>query len=114
MAYNQNRNPFKKTSSTPIYRKDLEDGILGKANKDGSIEIDKSVKPGSNLEKKVINHEIQHMKDMQSGKLSYGDDYVRYNSKTYPRKDGKIKYNGKWYKEGSDVFPWEKRAENNE
>ena len=29
---------------------------------------------------------------------------------TYPRKNGKIKYNGKWHHEGSHEFPWEQRA----
>jgi len=47
---------------------------------------------------------------MKSGMLGYGDDYVRYKGKTYHRRDGKIKYNGKWHQEGSDAFPWEKRA----
>ena len=106
----QIRNP----KDTPIFRKKLEKGTLGKANNDGSIHIDKSVEPGSALEKKVINHEMQHMKDMRSGNLSYGDDYVRYNGKTYPRKDGKIKYNGKWSEEGSMNFPWERKAKDSE
>ena len=108
------RRQIRNSKNTPIFRKNLEDGVMGKANNDGSINIDKSVPPGSPLEKKIINHETQHMKDMSSGKLSYGDDYVRYNSKTYPRKDGKIKYNGKWHEEGSINFPWEKRARDNE
>ena len=77
---------------------------------DGSIYIDKSVPKGSALEKRVINHESKHLDDMKSGKLSYGDDYVRHNNKTYPRRDGKIKYNGKWHEEGSMAFPWEKAA----
>ena len=93
-----------------IIRKKLENGILGEANNDGTINIDSSVKPGSNQEKKIVNHEDQHMKDMQSGKLAYGDHWVRYNNKTYQRKGGKIKYDGKWYVEGSMKFPWEKRA----
>ncbi len=105
---------IRNSKNTPIFRKKLEDGVMGKANNDGSIDIDKSVKPGSALEKRVINHETQHMKDMQSGKLSYGDDYVRYNETTYPRKNGKIKYNGKWSEEGSMNFPWEKKARDNE
>lgn len=95
---------------TPIFRKNLDKGILGEANKDGSIYVDKSVPKGSALEKKVIRHEEVHAKEMKEGKVSYGDDYVRDGNKTYLRKDGKIKYNGKWYPEGSDVFPWEKRA----
>ena len=47
---------------------------------------------------------------MGSGQLAYGDDWVRDGKNTYARKDGMIKYNGKWHEEGSMVFPWEKRA----
>ena len=77
---------------------------------DGSIYIDKDVPKGSALEKRVIRHESVHAKEMKSGKIAYGDDYVRDGNKTYHRKDGKIKYNGKWHEEGSNVFPLEKRA----
>ena len=98
------------SKDTPIFRKTLDKGILGEANMDGSIFIDKSVKPGSAQEQKVINHEGLHAKEMKSGKIEYGDDFVRDGKKTYHRKDGKIKYNGKWHEEGSNVFPWEKRA----
>ena len=101
---------IRNSKTTPIFRKNLEKGVLGEANIDGSIYIDKSVPKGSALEKKVINHENQHLKDMASGNLAYGDDWVRHNGKTYPRKDGKIKYNGKWHEEGSMAFPWEKKA----
>ena len=116
---------FRTPSDTPIFRKKLGDGILGEANKDGSIFIDKNVVPGSEQEKHILIHEMvhltdmkvgkirhegQHAKDMKSGMLDYGNDHVRFKGKTYHRKKGKIKYNGKWYKEGSDIFPWEKRA----
>jgi len=93
-----------------VERKNLADGILGEANMDGSIYVDKSVKPGSAQDKKIIAHEGVHAKEIASGKIEYGDDYVRDGNSTFRRKDGKIKYNGKWYEEGSDVFPWEKRA----
>ena len=95
---------------TPVMRKNLEPGVMGEANMDGSIYIDKDVPKGSALEKRVIRHESVHAKEMKSGKIAYGDDYVRDGNKTYHRKDGKIKYNGKWHEEGSNVFPWEKRA----
>ena len=101
---------FRTPENTPIFRKKLDKGVLGEANNDGSIFISKNVKPGSEQEKTVIKHEGQHAKDMKAGILNYGDDWVRYQGKTYPRKDGKIKYNGKWHEEGDDVFPWEKRA----
>lgn len=94
----------------PILRKTLAKGVLGEANMDGSIYVDKSVPKGSSLEKRVIKHEGKHAEDMANGQLSYGDDYVRYKGVTYPRKDGKIKYNGKWSEEGSMNFPWEKAA----
>ena len=93
-----------------VERKSLADGILGEANMDGSVYVDKSVKPGSAQDKKIIAHEGVHAKEIASGKIEYGDDFVRDGNSTFHRKDGKIKYNGKWHKEGSDVFPWEKRA----
>ncbi len=105
---------IRNSKNTPIIRKNLDGGVLGEANLDGSIYVDKSVKPGSALEKRVIAHEMQHVKDMSSGNLSYTDNSVRHNGKTYPRKDGKIKYNGTWYPEGSNSFPWEQKAKNAE
>ena len=101
---------IRNSKETPIFRKNLDKGILGEANMDGSIYVDKNVPKGSALEKKVIRHESVHAKEMKSGKIAYGNDYVRDGKKTYHRKDGKIKYNGKWHEEGSNVFPWEKRA----
>ncbi len=104
------RRKLRTPKNTKIVRKDLDPGILGEANMDGSIYIDKDVPKGSALEKRVIRHEGVHAKEMKQGKIAYGDDYVRDGNKTYHRKDGKIKYNGKWHEEGSNVFPWEKRA----
>tara|TARA_Y100001973_G_C5131858_1_gene298216 strand:+ start:42 stop:437 length:396 start_codon:yes stop_codon:yes gene_type:complete len=93
-----------------LVRKKLGKGILGEANKDGSIYISDKIKPGSKKEQIVYNHEKQHQDDMDAGILDYGNNWVRYKNKTYHRKDGKIKYDGKWYEEGSMKFPWEKRA----
>ena len=104
------RRKLRTPKNTKIVRKDLDPGILGEANMDGSIFIDKDVPKGSALEKRVIRHEGVHAKEMKEGKIEYGDDYVRDGNKTYHRKNGKIKYNGKWHEEGSNVFPWEKRA----
>ena len=101
---------YRTPKDTPIVRKKLDKGILGEANNDGTINIDSSVKPGSAKEKEVVAHEEVHMKDMKSGKLAYGDNWIRYRGKTYPRKGGKIKYDGKWKPEGDSKFPWEKAA----
>jgi|TARA_R100001463_G_scaffold117788_1_gene173423 hypothetical protein len=93
-----------------VKRTELGDGVLGEAKMDGSVEVDKSVKPGSKLDKKIQRHEGVHAREIKSGRIAYGDDWVRSDGKTYPRKDGKIKYNGKWKPEGDSSFPWEKRA----
>ena len=72
--------------------------------------VSKDVPKGSALEAEVINHEADHMARMKKGELGYTDDYVMWRGKKYPRKDGYIKYNGKWVEEGNKNFPWEKRA----
>jgi hypothetical protein len=102
--FNQNK------SGSPIVRKDLDEGVLGEANMDGSIYLSNKLKPGSPMEKKVLEHEMKHANDMKMGKLKYDDNSITYNGKKYERKNGKIKYNGKWMQEGAEGFPWEKRA----
>ena len=99
--------PYHKKTDTPVIRKKLGEGILGEANKDGSIFISDKIKPGSEEERKVLNHEMVHIADMKTGRLDYGDDYIRYEGVTYPRKDGHILYEGEWHEEGSKKFPWE-------
>jgi hypothetical protein len=97
----------------PVVRKKLDKGILGEANMDGSIFISNEVQPNSPMEKQVLLHEMRHATDMKLGKLSYGDDFVKYDGITYPRetRNGKdmIKVDGQW-KEAGDDFPWERTA----
>ena len=101
---------------TPVIRKNLAEGILGEANIDGSIYISDKVTPGSKEEKQVINHEMRHATDMKIGKLAYGDDFVKYNGKIYPRKtiNGKdmIIVDGVAKEAGDHDFPWEDDANN--
>ena len=101
---------------TPVIRKDLDPGIKGEANMDGSIYISNKVIPGSKEEKQVINHEMRHATDMKIGKLAYGDDFVKYNGKTYQRKtiNGKdmIIVDGVAKEAGDHDFPWEDDANN--
>ena len=98
----------------PVIRKKLDEGILGEANMDGSIFISDKVQPNSPMEKQVLLHEMRHATDMKLGKLSYGDDFVKYDGVTYPREtiNGKdmIKVDGQWKEAGEDNFPWEKQA----
>ena len=95
---------------TPAKR--LERGVAGKAHRDGTIEVDPNLSPVER--EKTIAHEKQHVKDIKAGKLDYDDNYVYWNDKKYPRKNGKIKYKGNWVEEGHPSLPWEKKAYNAE
>ena len=101
---------------TPIIKKPLDPGILGEANMDGSIYISNKIKPGSEEERKVINHEMRHSTDMKIGKLAYSDDFVKFDGVTYPRVtiNGKdmIIVDGVAKEAGDDGFPWERDANN--
>ena len=101
---------------TPIIRKPLEPGVMGEANMDGSIYISDQIQPGSDIEKQVVNHEMRHSTDMKTGKLEYGDDYVKWNGNTYPRQtiNGKdmIIVDGVAKEAGDGGFPWEREANN--
>tara|TARA_R100001163_G_scaffold64337_1_gene58325 strand:- start:467 stop:901 length:435 start_codon:yes stop_codon:yes gene_type:complete len=120
----RNKFRFKKESGdsdvsvpgTPIIRKELGEGIMGEANMDGSIYINKDIVPGSKEEKQVINHEMRHATDMKIGKLAYGDDFVKWNGNTYPRVtiDGRdmIIVDGVAKEAGAHDFPWEQEANN--
>jgi len=93
----------------PLFKREGKVKILGKAHKDGTIEI----APGLSPEKRrqVEAHENKHKQDMQAGKLDYSKDWVRYGNKHYKRTpDKKVVYNGKKYIEGHPVLPWEKAA----
>ena len=108
----RNKHKFKKggrrSGEAKVIRKDLEDGIHGEANNDGTIFVSNEIPEGSPHEKKVIKHEAKHMVDMKTGKLGYNDDHIKWDGKKYNRKNGKINYKGKWIPEGSKDFPWEK------
>jgi len=109
------RSPFE-TKITPVYHVDEEDGVLGRANNNGTIVINNKIKDPKQVEE-VISHEQVHVDQFDkfrksNGKtgLDYNDKYVMWNGNKYPRKNGKIKYNGKFISEGSKMFPWEKEA----
>ena len=113
MRFHQEAGGDASVPGTPVIRKDLEQGVLGEANMDGSIYLSNTVQPNSHEETQVLLHEMRHATDMKTGKLAYGDDFVKHNGVTYPREtiNGKdmIKVDGKWTEAGGD-FPWEKEA----
>jgi len=113
MRFSQEAGGDASVPGTPVIRKNLDPGIMGEANMDGSIYISNKITPNSFEERKVVMHEMRHATDMKLGKLAYNDDSVYYDGVTYPRetRNGKdmIKVDGKW-KEAGDDFPWEKTA----
>ena len=113
MRFHQESGGDASVPGTLVIRKNLASGILGEANMDGSIYLSNEVEPNSKEETQVLLHEMRHSTDMKTGKLAYGDNFVRYNGITYPREtiNGKdmIKVDGQW-KEAGDNFPWEKDA----
>ena len=112
MNYSNVKNRFNKDDAsipgTPVIRKKLEGGIKAEANIDGSIYLDESVIPGSQEERAILMHEMGHLVDMKTGKLSYDDDTLTWMGEKYERKNGKINFNGEWKVEGDHTLPWEK------
>lgn len=109
----------KETSSygTPVFVKDLGGDIMGEANNDGTIFIDKSVKGDKKQE--VVDHEKKHLDQMGQNKLSYDNNTVTWKKDTkspprvYKREGGRLidTKTGKSDIEGGS-FEWEDEAYN--
>ena len=116
MRFHQEAGGDASVPGTPVIRKDLEEGVLGEANMDGSIYISDKIAPGSFEERQVINHEMPHATSIGIGKLKYADDHIKWNGETFERetRNGKdmIKVDGKWKEAGDEGFPWEQEANN--
>ena len=114
--HKESGDPDASVPGTPVIRKDLEPGVLGEANMDGSIYISDELEPGSFEERETINHEMRHATDIKIGKTEYADDYIKHNGDTFPRetRNGKdmILVYGEWKEAGDEGFPWEVDANN--
>jgi len=89
--------PFK-VDNTPIYNYPMdEEGVLGKANRNGTILINQNLSPAQ--AKEVEEHERGHIDQMKRGDLDYDDQNVYWKGKVYPRSK---------MKEGAHNLPWEK------
>ena len=85
--------------NTPIYNVNMEDGVMGKANKNGTIILNKDLDPSKC--DKVIAHEKVHIDQMKRGDLDYDDKYVYWKGKKYSRAQ---------MQEGAKNLPWEAEA----
>ena len=98
MAFKLNTPPYK-VDNTPIYQVDMEDGVMGKANNNGTIIVNKNLNPSEIHD--VVSHEKVHLDQMKRGDLDYDDENVYWKGKTYSRAD---------MKEGAKNLPWEAEA----
>ena len=93
-----------------IKKTTLEPGVIAEAVSESKIVVSKDVPEDSKLYKRAIAHEGHHAKEMASGRIAYGDNFVRDGDQVFARGGGKIQQGSVWKMEGSKDFPWERRA----
>ena len=98
MAFKLSNPPYN-CDNTPVYNVDMEDGVMGKANNNGTIIINKDLDPSQVHD--VVAHEKIHLYQMKRGDLDYDDDFVYWKGKKYSRAD---------MEEGAKNLPWEAEA----
>ena len=96
-------NPPYQIDNTPIYNVSMEEGVLGKANNNGTIILNQNISSPAQR-KEVIDHELIHIDQMNRGDLDYTDTDVFWKGKKYPRSQ---------MQEGAENLPWEKEAYKN-
>ena len=104
------QSPYKK-DPVPVYEVPFDDpNLMGKANKNGSIIMNKDQARDPEMRDKILKHEKHHLKEMIIDKnpdgspvLDYDDESVSYKGVSYSRED---------FDEGNKELPWEKEAYN--
>lgn len=100
--------PYKK-DPVPVYEVPFDDpNLMGKANKCGSIIMNKDHARNPEMREKILKHEKHHLKQMIIDKnpdgspvLDYDEDSVTYKGVNYSRDD---------FDEGDKKLPWETEA----
>ena len=87
--------------NTPIYSTDMDNNVLGMAQSNGTILINKDISPLELRKSKTISHEKVHIDQMKRGDLDYTDTHVTWKGKKYSRAT---------MKEGNKKLPWEMEA----
>ena len=100
MAFKMSGPPYN-MHNTPIYSKDMDDNILGMAQSNGTILVNKDISPLELKKNKTISHEMVHVDQIKRGDLGYDESNVYWKGKKYPRS----KMN-----EGAKNLPWEAEA----
>tara|TARA_R100000541_G_scaffold19032_1_gene28967 strand:+ start:266 stop:580 length:315 start_codon:yes stop_codon:yes gene_type:complete len=98
MAFKLSNPPYI-IDNTPIYRVSMEEGVMGKANNNGSIVLNMDLDPSQVDD--VVAHEKIHLEQMERGDLDYDDENVYWKGKEYSRSE---------MEEGAKNLPWEAEA----
>jgi hypothetical protein len=98
MAFKLTNKPYD-VNNTPIYQRDMEEGVMGEANKNGSIIINKNAP--AQMKQEIIAHEMVHIDQIKRGDLDYDNQNVYWKGKKIPRSS---------IKEGDKGLPWEVEA----
>ena len=93
---------------------DLGEGVLARANMDGTIDVSEGVDQNSEEFDIVMKHEQCHIDQMADERAAYGDGWVMWEGNIYMRRDENGEPmidgpNGKW-PEGHPNHPWEAEA----
>jgi hypothetical protein len=100
MGFKMSEPPYN-VQNTPIYSKDLDDNVLGMAQSNGTILVNKNLSPLELKKNKTIEHELVHIDQMKRGDLGYDEKNVFWKGKIYARSK---------MQEGSKKLPWEIEA----
>ena len=83
-----------------------DSGLVAKANKNGTMIVNKNIPKDSKLRKEAESHEDHHLKDMMEGKLDYDGEKVYERIST-----GRVKEHDRSnFQESDRNLPWEKEA----
>lgn len=110
-GYNEELSKF----GRPVFEKNLDEGIIAEANRDGTTFVNKNVSAAK--KKAAISHEDKHHDQMLQNRLSYDDYTVMWKKDTksptrvYKRDQGMlIAMDGSEKGQEGDDFEWEKEA----
>ncbi len=92
-------------NGTPVFEKQLGDGIQAEANRDGTIFVQKGL--SQDKVNKAVEHEKVHLDQMAQGKLGYTTDTVTWKKDT--RSPARV-YTRQTMPEGAHGLPWEAEA----
>lgn len=104
MAFKMKGFPYN-VDNTPVYSTDMDGNILGMAQSNGTILVNKNISPLELKKNKTISHEKVHIDQMKRGDLDYTDSHVIWKGQKYSRTG---------MKEGARNLPWEMEAYKNQ